>query len=78
MAIQPFSMRNTQENEMSTKPFFMRFVERQDKQPAEQVRTNVKAGAEDDKGKDKARKQWEKGYETFKYPSDSDEPVAEW
>ena len=61
---------------MSTKPFFMRFIERQDKQPAEQVRTNVKAGAADDKGKE--RKEWEKGYETMKYPSDNDEYMPEW
>jgi hypothetical protein len=61
---------------MSTKPFVMRFVERQDKQPAEQVRTDVKAGA-DDKGK-KSQKDWEKQPETMKYPSDSDEWWPDW
>jgi hypothetical protein len=63
---------------MSSKPFFMRFVERQDKQAeaAEAVRTNVKAGADDGKGK--TRKEWEKQPETMKYPSDSDEYWPEW
>lgn len=62
---------------MSSTPFFMRFVERQASQAPEAtpVRTGVKAGAADDK---KPRKGWEKGYETFKYPSDADEPVVEW
>lgn len=56
---------------MSTQtPFFMRFVEKQDDA---RVETQVVAGADDDKKKKKKSKPWEKGEETFKYPSDYDE-----
>ncbi len=61
---------------MSANPFFMRFVERQDNQEAT-LRTGVKAGAEGD-DKKKPKKNYEKGWECMKYPSDDDEPVIEW
>lgn len=58
-------------------PFFMRFVERQDKnteQPQEGLRTGVKAGAENKNDLRKLLR--DKQPETMKYPSDGDEELG--
>lgn len=63
---------------MAKMPFFMRFVERQDKQEkveeAQSIQTGVKAGAEDGAGA-RERKPWEKAPETMKWPSDGDDCI---
>ena len=61
---------------MARKPFFMRFIEKQ--QPQVEVKTDVKAGAEDGGGKKKKKWYEDKGLETMKYPSDNDEEYIEW